>query len=113
RVARPQTLRGFAPGNAPTQLLIEKHHVIGFDAGTTLRLARLPDGHYYVQQTATAGGFADVDPEDWEMHALALERAWSVELAYPTTVWFFRNLRSFCGPFRREQLPAAPQPIAR
>jgi hypothetical protein len=113
RVARPQALRGFANGDLPTRLAIEKHHVIGFDAGTVLRLARLPDGQYYIQQTASATtGTVDVYPADWTLHQLALTHPWRVTLACPCTVWFFRNMRSFCGPFSLEQLPAAPQAAA-
>lgn len=113
RVARPQQLRGFAPGDAPTQLMIEKHHVIGFHAGTVMRLARLPDGLFYIQQTATLSELADVDPPDWAMHTLALNSDWSIDLGCPATIYFFRNLRSFCGPFTPEQLPGVPQPVAR
>lgn len=111
RVARPQQLRGFAAGDAATQMMIEKHHIIGFDAGSELRLARLPDGQYYLQQTVSASATPDVDPEDWQMYSLKLAAPWSVELSCPAAVYFFRNLRSYTGPFTARQLPGAPQPL--
>lgn len=106
RVARPLDFRGLAKGDAPTRLQIDKHHVLVFAAGADVRVARLPDGHWYVQQTVAAAG-ADVIPvpADWESATLRLARDWTVSVPTPATVWFFRNLDSYMGPLTAERLP--------
>ena len=105
RVARPLKFRGLAPGDAPTRVVVEKHHVLGFAAGALVRVAQLPDGGLYVQQTAALDGTPVATPADWKMLELRAEASWSLTLPTPTTVWFFRNLTSFAGPLAREQLP--------
>ncbi|HUP93208.1 MAG TPA: hypothetical protein VM074_13250 [Solimonas sp.] len=111
RVARPVSFRGFAAGDAPTRMKIDKHHAIGFDAGSVVRLAQVPDGLFYVQQTVTAAQGVPV-PADWRMHELRPRAPWTIYLGSPVTVHFFRNLSSFMGPLRREDLPDEPQTCA-
>jgi hypothetical protein len=110
RVARPLDFRGFAAGDAPTRLTIDKHHLIGFNAGTRARLVQLPDGAFFVQQTVSAGPVSIPLPADWKAFELRSEARWSVCLGAPVTVYFFRNLSSFQGPLTREQLPGEPKP---
>jgi hypothetical protein len=99
RVARPLDFRGLARGDAPTRLAIDKHHVLCFAAATDVRVARLPDGHWYVQQTVAApGSDAVAPPADWELATLRPARDWLVSVPTPATVWFFRNLDSYIGP---------------
>jgi hypothetical protein len=109
RVARPLNFRGLSRGDAPTRLEVDKHHRLGFDAGTLVRLALLPDGRFYVQQTVTAGPERLPVPADWTMHLLRPRERWWVYLGSPVTVYFFRNLTSFMGPLTREQLPVSPE----
>jgi hypothetical protein len=109
RVARPRALRGLAPGDGPTRILVEKHHRIGFEVGTLVRLARLPDGAWYVQQTVSATPLRIQPPSDWEMHVLAPTAQWTICLPPPATVWFFRNLTSFLGPLSAAELPSQPR----
>lgn len=97
RVARPLGFRGLAAGDAPTRVRVDKHHVLVFAAGSAVRVARLPDGHHYVQQTVGAAA-APAPPADWEMRTLRPAQDWTVQVATPATVWFFRNLDSYIGP---------------
>ena len=108
RVARPIDFRGLAKGDAPTRLQVDKHHRIGFEAGTRVCVAQLPDGQFYVQQTVAAGPERIAPPADWKMFELVAPARWWVCLDTPVTVWFFRNLSSFMGPLPSEQLPAEP-----
>lgn len=113
RVARPVKFKGFNPGLAPTLVTVDKHHVIGFEAGTTIHSARLPDGQYYIQQTATASNSSNVDPEDWDMFTMVLDKPWTLSLCTPSVIYFFRNLRSFAGPFTVDQFPGTMRSAAR
>lgn len=105
RVARPRQFRGLQQGDAPTRLVIEKHHVIGFNAGTRVHIAKLDDG-YYVLQTMAPDRSIIPEPADWALFHVDLEQPWVCDLGCPVTVYFFRNLRSFQGPLTAEQLPA-------
>ena len=107
RVARPRDFRGIARGDAPTRLVIEKHHVIGFEAGKRLNFVRVADGGWYVQQTAAPDGSIIDEPVDWQLFHVELPQRWTCDLGCPVTVYFFRNLRSFQGPIPPERLPAA------
>lgn len=99
RVARPLDFRGLAKGDAPTRLLIDKHHVLAFAAGSKVRVARLPGGQWYVQQTlAATGSGAIAPPPDWELHIITPAQDWIVRAPTPATVYFFRNLDSYIGP---------------
>lgn len=110
RVARPLDFRGLARGDAPTTLRVDKHHVLGYAPGTAVRLARLPDGAFFVQQTVAAGAARVPVPPEWTMFVLRPRAPWTVELPSPVTVHFFRNLSSFAGPLRHEDLPVDPEP---
>lgn len=113
RVARPLDFHGFNSGPTPTLIQVDKHHVIGFTAGSTLRLARLPDGKFYIQQTRSAWHGKDVYPTDWALFTLVLEQPWSIYLDSPSPIYFFRNLRSFAGAFDADVFPGDPQPAPR
>ncbi len=106
RVARPVEFRGIAPGAAPTRVIVDKHHVIGWHAGSTLHVARLPDGYYYLQQTVPTAGRVTTIPDNWAMFTLTLEQAWNIPFGSPPAeIYFFRSLSSFAGPFTAEQFP--------
>ncbi len=114
RVARPVEFRGLAAGDAATRVVVDKHHVIGWNTDSVLHIARLPDGHFYLQQTAAIEGRATVIPSDWEMFALTLDRPWSVAIGNPpAAAYFFRSACSFIGPLGAAQLPGVLQPVAR
>lgn len=98
RIARPRDFHGIAPGDAPTRVAVEKHHVITFAAGRMVRVARLPDGHDYVEHTLPKTDEPFPLPTDWSVTSRTLESDWVVVLPTPATVWFFKNLASFAGP---------------
>ena len=101
RVARPLDFRGLARGDAPTRLQVDKHHVLAFAAGSEVRIALLPDGRDYVQQTLAAPGAGAVPlPADWQLRIVRPAQDWVVPLPAPATVWFFRNLDSYAGPIQ-------------
>jgi hypothetical protein len=106
RVARPLNFRGLAQGDAPTRLEIDKHHLLGFNAGSPIRFVRLPDGDWYIQQTRGREDQASPLPADWALRTLLPPADWSVRLPSPATVWFFRNFDSYVGPIDRAVMPA-------
>lgn len=108
RVAKPKNFRGMRGGDAPTLITVEKHHVLGYAAGTRLHLVRLPDGSWYLEQTVSADGSVVAPPAEWAMHSIELAQPWQMDFGCPVQVFFFRNLRSFIGPLREDQLPQAP-----
>lgn len=111
RVARPLDFQGFKPGPAPTLIMVDKHHVIGFEAGSSLRLVRPPAGKFYVQQTRSPWPGNDVYPTDWELFTLALDEPWSIYLDSPLPIYFFRNASSFAGAFDADAFPGTLQPV--
>ena len=108
RVAKVRKFGGFAAGAVPTRIEVEKHHLVGFDAGRTITVARLPDGQFYVEQTECMPGKSFEPPADWQMFTLRLTEPWSLQIACPVSVYFFRSLRSFQGPVAPEWLPGRP-----
>lgn len=108
RVARVRRFGGLPRGPAPTLIKVEKDHILGYDAGRTLSVALLPDGHYYVEQTEPRPGQEFVTPAGWQLLTLRLDRPWVLRVASPADVYFFSSLRSFIGPLDLSQLPAVP-----
>jgi|APCry1669188879_1035177.scaffolds.fasta_scaffold00042_13 hypothetical protein len=105
RVAKPLDFRGFNPGTQATLFQVEKHHVLGYHAGKTLQLVRMPDGQFLVPQTLSAQGDCKGVPPGGEFVEVTLQTPWSVVLPCPTSVYFFNDLSSFCGPIPQDQLP--------
>lgn len=97
RVARPLNFRGLAPGDAPTRVEVDKHHVLVFRSGREVSLAKV-GGQWFVQQTVRSGGEPIAPPPEWEMTTVKLTQDWQVTLPNPATVYFFRNLDSYAGP---------------
>jgi hypothetical protein len=108
RVARVRRFAGLSRGAAPTEVQVEKHHVLQFEAGRTVTLARLPDGHFYVEQTEASPGTPFAAPEGWRLFEFSLTARWTVELPCPARVQFFSSLRSFAGPLDSDALPRGP-----
>jgi hypothetical protein len=93
-VARPE-LPG-APRAFPRRLLVDKHHVIAFDAGRTVALLCTPDGRDYVEVVRGRG--APEVPAGWSLREVALRAAWEIALPFPTETWWLANGASFQGP---------------
>jgi hypothetical protein len=82
------------------ELMVNKAHVIGFDAGRRLVILSMPEGDF-----VELVGDADQDhqlplPEGASLRTIELQEPWVVPLPNPTkTLWRFgEKLRSFQGP---------------
>ena len=104
-VARPRDFSGLARGDAPTRLLIEKHHVLGFDAGSRVRLIVQADDRIFVQQTTAIDGAGPPPVAGWLVREITLRSPWVCKLPFPCEVFFFQNLSSCAGPLDPVQLP--------
>lgn len=104
-VARPHDFRGLASGDAPTRLMVEKHHVLGFDAGSRVRWAVQADGRVFVQQTTALDGAGPPPVTGWLVRETTLRSPWVCVLPRPCEVYFFQNLSSYAGPLDPAQLP--------
>jgi hypothetical protein len=104
-VARPRDFNGLARGDAPTRLLVEKHHVLGFEAGSRVRLTVQADGRVFVQQTIAIDGAGPPPVAGWSAREITLHSPWVCALPYPCEVYFFQNLSSYAGPLDPAQLP--------
>lgn len=104
--ARPLNFRGIARDDTPTLVQIDKHHVLGFHAGTRIHGALLPDGGYYLRQTESVDGKAMPVPSGWKMFSILLDTTWQWTMTNPVPIHFFRNLSSYAGRFERHELPS-------
>lgn len=87
------------PG-APLEALIDKAHVIGFEAGRSVAILSLPEGDF-VEVVGDDGADASlVLPAGGVLKRLELNQPWAVTLPTPARVFFWlgNNLRSFQGP---------------
>ena len=85
--------------NGMSSIIVNKTHVLGFEAGRTVKLLRLPGG-LFVETI----GKPDVDdelvlPTGAFIEEIELQRPWVVHLPKPTTTfWWFGQGRGFQGP---------------
>jgi hypothetical protein len=82
------------------QIMVDKAHVLGFDAGRTVTILSLPQGDF-VGVVGSAGNDDQITlPEGGCLKQLELRRPWVVPLPTPTTtLWHFgAGMRSFQGP---------------
>jgi hypothetical protein len=82
------------------QIMVNKAHVLGFEAGRTVTIMRSPEGDF-----VEVVGNADQDeelplPEGASLETVVLQSPWVVPLPTPTVTFFHfgRSLRSFQGP---------------
>ena len=97
-VATPVERRSLPCGM--TKIMVHKAHVLGFEAGRTLTILRLPEGDF-VEVVGNADSDAEITlPDGGSLEQLALKAPWIVALPDPTTtLWSFEpQLRSFQGP---------------
>ena len=96
------------PASAPTRpagpegprlLRVQKHHVLRFAAGREVPLLLHPDGERFVHVIEGGAGKAPLAlAAGWKLESLKLAEDWVLELATPTTVFFFPNGDSYQGP---------------
>ena len=91
--------RASLPGGM-MQIMVNKAHVLGFEAGRRLVILSLPEGDF-----VEVVGSADQDsqlplPEGASLKTIELQEPWVVPLPTPTTtLWHFgAGMRSFQGP---------------
>lgn len=101
RVARPEKPGSPAAGGAPMKLVVHKHHVVGFDAGTKLRVLENAEGERFVE-ASRGGGAADPSllklEEGMRLLEIELTKPWAVEIPAPASVYFFPTIDFFHGP---------------
>ena len=82
------------------QIMVNKAHVLGYEAGRTLTIMSSPEGDF-----VEVVGNADHDeelplPDGASLKTIELQEPWIVPLPTPTTTFFYMgtSLRSFQGP---------------
>ena len=87
------------PGG-PTEILVDKSHLIGFEAGRSVVILSLPEGDFVELVGEQDGDDALVLPTGGSLRHVSLEHAWVVQLPAPTRAffWFGDAMRSFQGP---------------
>jgi hypothetical protein len=83
-----------------TKIMVNKAHVLGYDAGRTVTILSLPEGDF-VGVVGTAENDHQITlPEGGSLRQLKLKQPWVVPLPTPTTtLWHFGSgMRSFQGP---------------
>lgn len=91
----PPTLTG-----GPIRISVNKAHMIGFKAGRTVTILRLPEGDFVEVVGEDTADESLVLPQDGELMRIELSRPWVVSLPTPTRTffWFGESMRSFQGP---------------
>ena len=89
-------------------MMVNKAHVVGFEAGRTISVLNTPEGNF-----VEVVGNADRDealtlPEGASLKKITLSEPWVVPLPTPTTAYFYLkpSIRSYQGPV---ELPHDPE----
>lgn len=87
------------PGG-PAEIMVNKAHVLGYAAGRSIAVLRLPEGYFIEVVGDDSGDENLVLPEEGSLRRIELARPWVVSLPTPTRTffWFGDSLRSFQGP---------------
>lgn len=104
-VARPlQPIFPEQPGG-PVQIQVDKSHVLGFRAGRSVAVLKLPEGHFVEVVGDESQDGSLVLPPAGELISIELTEPWVVELPSPTRTffWFEQGMRSFQGPVKLPQ----------
>lgn len=102
-VARPALARPAAPSPSPSglfEIVVNKAHVLGFEAGRELSVLRFND-QYFVEVVGDDKNDLNLPLADnASIEQIVLNQPWVVVLPNPTkTLWAFKpELRSFQGP---------------
>lgn len=103
-VARPMKAIFPEEPTGPARVQVDKSHVLGFRAGRSVAILKIPDGYYVEVVGNDRRDDALVLPQGGELMHIALSEHWLIELPSPTSAffWFGQGMRSFQGPV---QLP--------
>ncbi|KZX60234.1 hypothetical protein A3709_13150 [Halioglobus sp. HI00S01] len=101
-VARPMAPKMPTKQDGPIEIEVDKHHVLGFEAGRTLAILRLPEGDFVEVVGDNDQDDALVLPDGAELITIELAAPWVVALPAPTRAFFWmeQGMRSFQGPVR-------------
>ena len=99
-VARPMEQAAHDQPGGPTEIQVDKTHVIGFEAGRSVAILKLPEGNFVEVVGDQSVDEALVLPKNGELTSVALDQPWIVALPSPTRTffWFEKGMRSFQGP---------------
>ncbi|MEZ5573869.1 MAG: hypothetical protein R3E64_17920 [Halioglobus sp.] len=94
-----QWIASALPGG-PTELLVNKSHVIGFEGGRSVAVMSLPQGDFVELVGEAEADDTLVLPPGGTLRRVFLDQPWVVELPNPTSAffWFGPAMRSFQGP---------------
>jgi len=105
-VATPLEMKPPSEKAGPMVGLVNKAHVLGFEAGRRLVILTTSEGDFVEVVGDASGDASRILPEGGELTEIVLNDDWVVSLPTPTRVffWFDGALRSFQGPVK---LPGA------
>ena len=110
QVATPQEMIPPDRPGGPMRVTVHKHHLIGFDAGRDRDIVLMEiGGEWFAEVTGTPDSDENlVLPEGASLHTITLAEPFVVMLPEPTMTYFWigENIRSFQGPFDRQNIPS-------
>lgn len=99
-VATPTAFTPSSVLGGPADVLVNKRHVIGFDAGRTVSILTNADGHFVELVGLSSTDEGRIFPPGCTLSQITLKQPWIVHLPTPTKTWFWlgKDVRSFQGP---------------
>lgn len=99
-VASVQQIIPLTEPNGPAEIMVDKAHVIGFEAGRSVSILSLPQGDFVELIGDAAEDSTRVLPAGGSIKQIELTDPWVVSLPTPTRTffWFSGSMRSFQGP---------------
>jgi hypothetical protein len=104
-VATPTAFTPSSVKGGPADVLVNKRHVIGFDAGRKVAILTNADGHFVELVGSSSTDEGRILPRGCTLSQITLKKPWIVHLPTPTAAWFWmgKNVRSFQGPIALPQ----------
>ena len=98
--ARPGAIIPPQTPHGPMQITVNKHHLIGFDAGRSVAVMEHDGAHFVEVVGVREGDDTRVLPKGAHLRTLTLDEPWVVMLPAPPTTFFWmgKAMRSFQGP---------------
>lgn len=99
-VATPTSVSPPSTKGGPMDVLVNKRHVIGFDAGRTVSILTNTEGHFVELVGSSSTDEGRILPPGCTLSQITLKEPWIVHLPTPTKTWFWmgKHVRSFQGP---------------
>ena len=87
-------------GGAMTAAIVNKHHVLAFEAGQSVEFLAAPDGGHFlnVNRSISGEGSGGEIPATWTVETVTLSAPWRAELMPSVYVLRVSDGRSFQGP---------------